>query len=206
MTVVPAGDLPSLVVAVVGKRVRGSWWSHPRGSLIYALAEALGEAPDVLCLKLVEGKVTFVHRALWPALFRVASDPAFRTEAAGRLSPAARTLLRTVERASEVRFDHLDDEDRKRLSRARAELEQGLLIVSTSVHTEKGKHASLLRSWARWVDPGTAEAAAALAYEEARETLARACRGVTSALDGRREGRHGGGAKLKGAGPSEDGS
>jgi hypothetical protein len=32
----------------------------------------VGDSPDVLCFRLVEGKVTFVHRRLWPALVRLA--------------------------------------------------------------------------------------------------------------------------------------
>ena len=31
---------------------------------------AIGDSPDVLVCRLVDGKVTFVHRRLWPALAR----------------------------------------------------------------------------------------------------------------------------------------
>ena len=67
------GSVPSLAEAVAGERIRGSWWGHPRGREIYAAAEAVCESPDVLVCKLVEGKITYVHRRLWPALVKLAS-------------------------------------------------------------------------------------------------------------------------------------
>jgi len=67
------GPVPSLAEAVAGERIRGSWWGHPKGQAIFLAAEALSESPDVLVCKLVDGKVTYVHRRLWPALVKLAS-------------------------------------------------------------------------------------------------------------------------------------
>ena len=67
------GPVPSLAEAVAGGRIRGSWWGHPKGHEIFRVAEAVSEHPDVLVCKLVEGKVTFVHRRLWPALVKLAA-------------------------------------------------------------------------------------------------------------------------------------
>ena len=67
------GPVPSLAAAVAGESIRGSWWAHPRGREIYRVAEAISESPDVLVCKLVGGKVTYVHRRLWPALVRLSS-------------------------------------------------------------------------------------------------------------------------------------
>jgi hypothetical protein len=67
------GPVPSLAEAVAGGPIRGSWWGHPRGREIYLAAETVVESEDVLVCKLVEGKVTYVHRRLWPALVRLAS-------------------------------------------------------------------------------------------------------------------------------------
>jgi hypothetical protein len=65
--------VPSLAEAVAGGPIRGSWWGHPRGKEIFRAADAASESPDVLVCKLVEGKVTFVHRRLWAPLVRLAS-------------------------------------------------------------------------------------------------------------------------------------
>ncbi len=67
-----AGPVPSLSVAIAGEPIRGSWWSHPRSHEIFELTRAIRGREDVLVCRLVNGKVTFVHRRLWPALVRVA--------------------------------------------------------------------------------------------------------------------------------------
>lgn len=67
-----AGPVPSLAHAVAGEPTRGSWWAHPRGREIFALTRAVRDSEDVLVCRVVGGKVTYVHRRLWPALVRVA--------------------------------------------------------------------------------------------------------------------------------------
>jgi hypothetical protein len=66
------GPVPSLVDAVAGEPVRGNWWTHPQARTIFALTRAVREADDVLVCRLVDGKITFVHARLWPALVRIA--------------------------------------------------------------------------------------------------------------------------------------
>jgi hypothetical protein len=67
-----AGPVPSLAIAIAGEPIQGSWWSHPRSHEIFELTQAIREREDVLVCRLVNGKVTFVHRRLWPALVRAA--------------------------------------------------------------------------------------------------------------------------------------
>lgn len=67
------GPVPSLAAAVAGAPVQGSWWGHPRGREIFALSRAVRDCPDVLVCRVVDGKVSFVERRLWPALVRVAA-------------------------------------------------------------------------------------------------------------------------------------
>lgn len=67
------GPVPSLAEAIVGGPIRGSWWGHSKGREIFRVTEAVSESPEVLVCKLVEGKVTYVHRRLWPALVKLAS-------------------------------------------------------------------------------------------------------------------------------------
>jgi hypothetical protein len=66
------GPVPSLAEAVAGEPIRGSWWAHRKGHEIFRAAEAASGSPDVLVCTLVEGKVSFVHRRLWPALVKLA--------------------------------------------------------------------------------------------------------------------------------------
>jgi hypothetical protein len=67
------GPVPNLAEAIAGEPIRGSWWSHPQGREIFHMIQIVSDSPDVLVCKLVEGKVTYVHRRLWPALVKLAS-------------------------------------------------------------------------------------------------------------------------------------
>jgi hypothetical protein len=66
------GPVPSLAETIVGGPIRGSWWAHPKGREIYRVADAISGCDDVLVCKLIDGKVTYVHRRLWPALVKLA--------------------------------------------------------------------------------------------------------------------------------------
>src|SRR6476660_1693522 len=65
--------LPSLVGMIVDEPLRASWWGHPRGPLIYATMNRVDDDARVLSTKLIAGKVTYVHRRLWPAFVTLAS-------------------------------------------------------------------------------------------------------------------------------------
>src|SRR5262249_6081383 len=66
------GPLPSLAGAVAGEPIRGSYWAHPKANDIFQCSRAVRQSADVLVCRLVGGKVTYVHRRLWPALVRLA--------------------------------------------------------------------------------------------------------------------------------------
>jgi len=70
------GPLPNLAEAIAGGAIKGSWWGHPKGKEIFRAVRTVCESPDVLVCKLAEGKITYVHRRLWPALVKLA--PRFR--------------------------------------------------------------------------------------------------------------------------------
>jgi len=78
------GPIPNLAEAVVGGRIRGSWWGHARGKEIFWLTRAVRDSADVLVCRLVGRKITYVHRRLWPALVRLARNFARRDLAAVR--------------------------------------------------------------------------------------------------------------------------
>jgi len=66
------GPVPTLVDAIAGEPVTRNWWSHPISKEIFAVTRIVRDSDDVLVCRLVNGKVTFVHRRLWPALVRLA--------------------------------------------------------------------------------------------------------------------------------------
>lgn len=65
------GPVPTLTETIVGTSIRGSWWGHPDGKKIYSILQTVTASDDVLVCRLVNGKVTLVHRRVWPALVRL---------------------------------------------------------------------------------------------------------------------------------------
>lgn len=65
------GPAPCLTEAIVGEPIQGSWWGHTQSHDIHAVLEAVKASADVLVCRLINGKVTLVHRRLWPELVRL---------------------------------------------------------------------------------------------------------------------------------------
>ena len=92
------GKGPTLVEAIAGEPVRGSWWGHPAGKRIFAVLNAVTESQDVLVCRLVDGKLTLVHRRLWPALARLAETfpPERLSQVRDEHTPSGRHVGRSV--------------------------------------------------------------------------------------------------------------
>lgn len=160
--------LPSVVSLVVGEPVKGSWWGHPLGHLVYDLSCRLYDNPDVLCTKLIGGKVTYVHRRLWPAILAIGSslEP---WQTAG-LPYAARGILDEVMRRGTLRYDDIARPDGKSPSGAVKDLEVRLLARSYQIHSEFGNHVRVLESWECWA-AGNHLAAGGVSVAEAKLDL-----------------------------------
>lgn len=167
-----AFTLSELCAWVAGEEIRGSWWSHPAGREIFAVADGLEHSGGVLVCKLKGAKVTFVHERLWPALLRVVTDAAFRASRVTALSPSARALLAKVE-AEPVRTDLLGLEKKQR-TKLQTELEASWLVHARSEHTESGRHATVLQRWEEWAPAKHVKAARKLPFDDARDQLAAA--------------------------------
>jgi hypothetical protein len=132
--------LPNVVAAVAGKPVHGSWWAHPQGHAIYHALNVLAEHPDVLVTRLVQGKVTFVHRRLWAAVLAVGQSQAPWQFA--RLSAPATALLELVQRQGMLFAS----------GKSVKALELRLLAHGEQVHTDAGHHAIRLETWIAWAE------------------------------------------------------
>jgi hypothetical protein len=93
------GPVPRLVEAILGQPIKGSWWAHPRSHGIFAVLQELGESSNLLACRLVEGKVTLVHRRLWPALIKL--ERRFTRQQLAQIhqehTPSGKHLTRTVD-------------------------------------------------------------------------------------------------------------
>ncbi|MGH7833742.1 MAG: hypothetical protein ACREQK_08870 [Candidatus Binatia bacterium] len=65
------GPVPNLAAVIAGEGMRGSWWAHKKSREIYLVTRGVRESDQVLVCRLLEGKMTYVHRRLWPALVRI---------------------------------------------------------------------------------------------------------------------------------------
>jgi hypothetical protein len=128
---------------LTGELPRGSWWSHPRANDIYDILQSLERHPDLLLAKLLAGKVTMIHRRLWPAVLAVVT--AREGWQLDGLSPLASQALGAL--------DDAEASGREPPPASRTvskEIESRLLAHSESVHTSSGKHVTRLQPWKTW--------------------------------------------------------
>lgn len=112
--------IDSAVTLMAGGPVKGSWWSHPRAHEMFRELGKLDDHPDVLTSRLIGGKVTYVHRRLWPAFLAVATSGADWQERGLPAKPDKRAL------------------------------QERLLVHAEEVHTESGRHEVKLQTWDVW--------------------------------------------------------
>ena len=157
-------ELPSVSGLVTGEKVRGSWWSHKRAQVIFEVAELLEDHPEVMIMKLISKKVTFVHRELWNHVYSIGiarDDWQLK-----KLSADARRVLKKLDDGKEL-GPTLGDTTR--------ELESRLLIHAEQIHTQSGKHAKVIETWDVWARragfrPRRQDAVAARRFLEQRLT------------------------------------
>ena len=141
-------DFPNVATIITGERIRGSWWGHKRAHAIFNVAEMLEDHPDVLIMKLISGKVTFVHRELWNRIYSI--GVAREDWQLKRLSTNAKALLKATDATGSLQTDKLGKEFGAKPGETARELELQLLIHAEQVHTESGKHAKVIETWNGW--------------------------------------------------------
>jgi hypothetical protein len=174
----PIAGLTSIVESIAKGKVKGSWWGHPAGKQIFRVASELEDMDGVWVIKLVDGKTTFVDRTLHPAIYRIATDRAWRRSRVERLGAKARALFAALPLRRSIRADELDKSTKK----AREEIERALLVHSASEHTERGAHISVLTPWSVLATSGLKTASRRLRFEEAVAMVRKACAGAPCVL------------------------
>jgi hypothetical protein len=141
--------LPSVASLVAGVPIKGSWWGHPQGKAIFAVIVELAAHRDAVAVKLVSGKVTWVHRKLWPALLAVARcGEAWQV---GGVALPVRAVLSAVRKAGSLAAEDLPGSSMLR-KKAVKELEARLLVHAEEIHTETGAHSKIIETWDRWAE------------------------------------------------------
>ncbi len=140
--------LPSVAGIVSGEKIVGSWWGHKKGHEIFTVLNHLNAHPDAMLTRLVSGKVTYLHRSLWPDFLALATSEAGWQTA--DLTHASRQLYRIVQKRGEVRMDQVVSmRNITSFSKAAREIEGRLLVYSDEIHTQVGAHSKVLMTWSR---------------------------------------------------------
>jgi len=65
------GPIPNVAEFIAGEPIRGSWWGHTAGTMIYEILNLLDDDDDIVTTRLVNAKITLIHARVWPAIVRV---------------------------------------------------------------------------------------------------------------------------------------
>ncbi len=170
-------SLPSVAGLVNGGPVPGSWWAHPLSHEIYMVCQRLTHHPDVTVVKLINEKVTYVHRRLWPNLYSIGTgrEP-WQYEG---LPAAAKALFEKVCDRGVLRLDDLGkSRSLKELGKDARSIEVRLLVLAVDIHTESGAHVKRLETWQHWAGPAEFRPLAPLNPADARAEVDRIAAGL----------------------------
>lgn len=150
---------PNLVAHVAGGPFKGTWWAHPLANEIYMLGQRLMDHRDVLFIRLVTGKMTYVHRRLWRPLYAIAT--ARQPWQLAELPRTAKSMLQMADRLGALRMDEIrSSRTAKELGVDARILESRMLVFGDDVHTDSGAHVKRIETWLLWakrVELGTAK-------------------------------------------------
>ena len=141
-------NLPNVATLIAGEKVSGSWWSHKAAQRIFSVSEQLEDHSDVLIMKLVSKKVTFVHRQLWGHIYSI--GVAREDWQLNKLSPVAKQLLEVLDDRGSLQTNKLGKEFGPKPADTARELESRLLLHASQMHTESGAHATVIETWPAW--------------------------------------------------------
>ena len=143
-------SLPNVSRLVAAKKISGSWWSDEAAHRIFAVSEMLEDHPDVMIMKLVSNKVTFVHRELWGRVYSI--GVAREDWQLKKLSVVAKRLLKELDAKGWLQTNKLGKDFGPKPGETARELESRLLLHANQIHTESGAHAKVIETWDTWAD------------------------------------------------------
>ena len=143
-------SLPSVSTLVADERIRGSWWAHKAAHKIFAVSEMLADHQDVMIMKLVSEKTTFVHRELWRRVYSI--GVAREDWQVKDLSAEANRLFKALDAEGSLRTNTLGKKFGPKPGNIARDLELRLLIHADQIHTESGAHAKMLETWDSWAE------------------------------------------------------
>ena len=132
---------PNIINSIIGKSISGSWWSHPQGNHIYNGINWAMDQNQVICVKFLSGKNTYIHKKLWPYFFSIVNKA--RDWQTDKLTDDELKLYSIISKKS-LRSDNPLAKLNKNIL---LKLEKKILFESNEVHSETGKHYKLYKKW-----------------------------------------------------------
>ena len=146
----------NIVRMLTGETLATSWWNHSQAIQIFSVLERVTKHPDITRCKLIRGKVTFVHRRLWPSLYTVGSSKeGWQLQ---MLTEDERDLLDRIESTGVMANP----------GAATKKLEKLILVHTAQVHSSSGKHITVATSWDMWAEE---RVITRISIEEAKRNL-----------------------------------
>lgn len=141
---------PNVSRLVANENFRGSWWVHKSAQTIFAVNEMLEDHPDVLVMKLISKKVTFVHRELWGRIYSIGI--AREDWQLKKMSPEAKLMLKTLDAEGWLQTNKLGKKFGPKPGETARELELRILVHAEQKHSESGAHTKVLQTWEKWAE------------------------------------------------------
>ncbi|MBK7963293.1 MAG: hypothetical protein IPK04_20160 [Bdellovibrionales bacterium] len=137
---------PNIVTEITCENIVGSWWGHPLANPIYNGLRWLEHNHSILVVKLIDGKVTYVHENLFADIFSIVCKS--RDWQLRKLKAEDHQILKYISKKKHISSDdaqltELSEDPKKSL----ANLEKKLLICSVEKHTQSGKHIKDYMVW-----------------------------------------------------------
>jgi hypothetical protein len=139
---------PNIVTEITGEKITGSWWGHPLANPIYNGLQWLEHNRPILTIKLIDGKVTYIHENLFTDIYSIVYKS--RDWQMKKLKDEDQQILKYVSKNKKISSD---DPGLVKLSKdpkkSFANLEKKLLIYSVEEHTDSGKHIKKYMPWVK---------------------------------------------------------
>lgn len=137
---------PNIVTEITGESITGSWWGHSLANPIYNGLQWLDHNHSILTIKLIDGKVTYIHESLFADIYSIVCKS--RDWQVKKLKDEDQQILKYVLKKKTITSD---DSGLSKLSKqpkkSFVNLEKKLLIYSVEEHTDSGKHIKEYMSW-----------------------------------------------------------
>lgn len=137
---------PNIVAEITGENIVGSWWGHPLANPIYNGLQWLEYNRSILAIKLIDGKVTYIHEDLFADIYSIVCKS--RDWQTQKLKDEDQQILKYVSKKKKIMSD---DSGLAKLSKdpkkSFVNLEKKLLIYSMEEHTDSGKHIKEYMTW-----------------------------------------------------------